>query len=471
MSALSPNQVKVANILVVDDEPDALRYVRLLLEASSYKVETATGGLEALARVGKEPPLDLVLLDVRMPGLDGLETLERLRRIQPTLKVIMLSCVTEPRKVVKALRLGAQDYIAKPFQVEELNALLDHYLAAPSTSEGVASPKTEQVFEEIDANVDFIAASPAMRKVHAQISQVARVDVPILLMGESGTGKDVAARLIHKLSPRAERIFLKINCAALPADLLESEMFGYEAGAFTGAVHSKPGKFELAQGGTIFLDEIAEMPPGLQAKLLHVLQDKEFSRLGGRTQCRVNVRVLAATNVDVRKALAGGKLRQDLYYRLNTFAIELPPLRERKEEVPLLLRHFMTIYAERFGREPMPLSSTLIEACLRYSWPGNIRELESFVKRCLILGHEDLVLADLEENISSLNPDLRPVGQPKGSPGDLKALVRGLKDQAELDAITQALEHAGWNRKRAAEQLKISYKALLYKIRRYDIKP
>jgi len=225
-----------------------------------------------------------------------------------------------------------------------------------------------------------------MKKIRSQAALVANVDIPVLLLGESGTGKEVLARLIHKLSQRAHRTFLKVNCAAVPADLLESELFGYEAGAFTGANHAKPGKFELCNKGTILLDEIGEMPALLQAKLLHVLQDQTFSRLGSRNVIKVDVRILAATNIDIPEALATKRLREDLYYRLNAFTMSLPPLRERKEEIPILLKHFMSRMSESYARSPLPLSPPLMEACLRHSWPGNLRELSNFIKRYLVLG-------------------------------------------------------------------------------------
>src|ERR1700682_279989 len=326
---------------------------------------------------------DLVLLDVLMPGIDGLETLERLRRMKPGIKVVMLSCVNDTKKVVQAMRLGAHDYLTKPFQKAELDAVIDQCLGQGKTTVGGEA-------EEVGEDTFFIAASPAMRKIRSQAALVAHVDIPVLLLGESGTGKEVLGRLIHKLSKRAHRTFLKVNCAAVPADLLESELFGYEAGAFTGATHPKPGKFELCNKGTILLDEIGEMPPLLQAKLLHVLQDQTFSRLGSRTVVKVDVRILAATNINIPEALANKRLREDLYYRLNAFTLSLPPLRDRKEEIPILLKHFMSRMSESYARAPLPMSAGLMQACLDYSWPGNLRELSNFIKRFLILGDEKL---------------------------------------------------------------------------------
>jgi two-component system response regulator AtoC len=451
------------NILLVDDEPGMLRYIRTLLEVDDYKVETAANGEEALQRVQDGLQPDLVLLDVLMPGIDGLQTLEQLRQMKPGMKVVMLSCVTDTRKVVQAMRLGAHDYLTKPFQKAELDAVIDQCLG-----------KNKEVYtgevEELCEDVFFVAASPAMRKIRSQAALVANVDIPVLMLGESGTGKEVLARLVHKLSPRAHRTFLKVNCAAVPGDLLESELFGYEAGAFTGATHAKPGKFELCNKGTILLDEIGEMPPLLQAKLLHVLQDQQFSRLGGRAVIKVDVRILAATNINIPEALATKRLREDLYYRLNAFTLQVPPLRERKEEIPILLKHFMARMSERYARPPLPISATMLEACLDYAWPGNLRELNNFVKRYLVLGDEQLAIFELrpKSDGNGASFDTTPRTQSEAV-GGLKSLARSAKDEAEAEAIGRALEETNWNRKQAAVLLKISYKALLYKIRQYGI--
>jgi DNA-binding NtrC family response regulator len=450
---------ETAKILLVDDEPAMLRYIRTLLEVDDYKVETASTGEEALLRIDKGMEPDLVL----MPGIDGLETLEQLRRKRPGAKVVMLSCVNDTKKVVQAMRLGAHDYLTKPFQKAELDAVIDQCLGQGKTPVGGE-------VEEVADDVFFVAASPAMRKIRSQAALVAHVDIPVLLLGESGTGKEVLARLIHKLSRRAHRTFLKVNCAAVPADLLESELFGYEPGAFTGATHAKPGKFELCNKGTILLDEIGEMPPSLQAKLLHVLQDQQFSRLGSRSIIKVDVRILAATNIDIPQALATKRLREDLYYRLNAFTLQLPPLRERKEEIPILLRHFMTRMAEQYARPQLPLSPPLLEACQNHNWPGNLRELNNFLKRYLILGDENLAAAELQPRPDGSGGAHAEAGnRGNDSNGGLKSLARSAKDEAEGEAIRQALEQTNWNRKQAAGLLQISYKALLYKIRQYGI--
>jgi len=380
--------------------------------------------------------------------------------MQAGIKVVMLSCVNDTKKVVHAMKLGALDYLTKPFQKAELDSVIDLHL-------GQGKQGFSGEVEELTEDVFFIAASPAMRKIRSQAALVANVDIPVLLLGESGTGKEVLGRLIHKLSPRAHRTFLKVNCAAVPADLLESELFGYEPGAFTGATHAKPGKFEICNKGTILLDEIGEMPPLLQAKLLHVLQDQQFSRLGSRNVIKVDVRILAATNINIPQALANKSLREDLYYRLNAFTLSLPPLRDRKEEIPILLKHSMTRMAERYARAPLPLSPTLLQACQDHTWPGNLRELNNFLKRYLILGDEALAVTELlPKNDSSGGAKTDAA---RADAGGLKSLARGAKDEAEAQAIARALEQTNWNRKQAAVILQISYKALLYKIRQYGI--
>jgi DNA-binding NtrC family response regulator len=454
-----------AKILLVDDEPGMLRYIKTLLEVDDHKVETASTGEQALERVQKGLQPDLVLLDLLMPGIDGLQTLEQLRQMQPGIKVVMLSCVSDTRKVVSAIRLGAQDYLTKPFEKAELDKVIDQCL-------GTNQQNYPGEVEELAEDVFFVAASANMRKLRSQAALVANVDIPVLMLGESGTGKEVMARLIHKLSPRAHRTFLKVNCAAVPGELLESELFGYEAGAFTGANHAKPGKFELCNKGTILLDEIGELPFGLQAKLLHVLQDQTFSRLGGRTVIKVDVRILAATNINIPEALANKRLREDLYYRLNAFTLQIPPLRERKEEIPILLKHFMSRMSEQYARAPLPFSPELMQACLDYPWPGNLRELNNFIKRFLVLGDEKLAINELKPRDSGLpfDPALRGSSESAAvGSGGLKSVARGAKDEAEAEAIARALEDTNWNRKRAAAQLQISYKALLYKIRQYGI--
>src|SRR5947209_9542572 len=357
-------------ILLVDDEPSMLRYMQTVLELESYKVQTATNGKECIARLERDEKPDLIFLDLLMPELDGMQTLERMREMKSEVKVVMLSCVNETAKVVQCMKLGAQDYLTKPFEKHELDGVLQRCIAPKADVVAVTCE-----VEELSGDLFFLAGANSMKRIQREVGLVANIDIPVLLLGESGTGKEIIARLIHKKSARAHRPFMKVNCAALPADLLESELFGYEAGAFTGAHKSKPGKFEMAHKGTILLDEIGEMSAALQAKLLHVLQDGTFSRLGGRANVTVDARVLAATNIDVKKAIAERRLREDLYYRLNAFTVTVPALRERREEIPILLRYYMNNFARQFGKNALPISEKLVQECMRYAWPGNLREL------------------------------------------------------------------------------------------------
>src|SRR5256885_6037315 len=465
-----------ATILIVDDEPSMLRYTKTLLEVDNYSVETASSGFEAIKRVQEGLKPSLILLDMAMPSMNGLQTIEACKKIRPEQKIVVLSCVSDTSTVVQAIKLGALDYVTKPFYKAELDAVLKRCLEPEKPAKDAAGIQRYKVTDEyeienLEDDLFFLAAMPAMKQIRAQVSLVAKVDVPVLLLGESGVGKEILARLIHKMSIRAHRSLLKVNCAALPAELLESELFGYEAGAFTGAQRSKPGKFEQCNKGTILLDEIGEMSTALQAKLLHVLQDGQFSRLGSRSNVTVDVRVLAATNVNIQEAIANKTLREDLYYRLNAFTMQIPPLRERREEIPLLMKHFMNRLSERYAHSPLSYSERLMRACVQYPWPGNLRELGNFVKRYLVLQDEEMAISELEAKSKGNGTDSSHAGMMGAPEGGLKSLVRGLKDEAELRAIEQALVATNWNRKLAAARLNISYKALLYKIKQYQIVP
>lgn len=454
-------------ILVVDDEPSIRKYLQTLLEIEGHQVHTVTCGSEALERIGEGERPDLIILDVLMPEMDGLETLRRMMQMDRLLNVIMLSCSNEVSTVVEAIRLGASDYLTKPFEKSDLDAAM--LKCKQKRDLRAENEALREYCEQITEDLSFLAASPQMVKIRQQILQIAPVDVPIFISGESGVGKEVVARMIHMRSPRAHQAFIKVNCAALPSELLESELFGYEQGAFTGAVRSKPGKFEMANKGTIFLDEIAEMSPNLQAKMLHVLQDHQFSRLGGRALVQCDVRVLAATNMNVREAMQTGRFREDLYYRLNVFSINVPPLRERTREIPVLFKHFLEKYSEKYKRQTQGPSDHLLEAAMRYPWPGNLRELENFVKRYVILEDDESSFRELLEMAATRQrtSPREETGVPREQ--GLKALVRGLKDEAEMEAIADALEKTNWSRKEAARMLGISYKALLYKMRQFKL--
>jgi two-component system, NtrC family, response regulator AtoC len=474
MATAAVSAISLPVVLVVNAEH--LRLTSRTADVEGYQIETVTSAGATLERLQHGPLPDLVLMNVAVPGAEGLYTLQRARELHPKLKVIMLGSASDARSAALAVRMGALDYLSEPFQESELEALLLQHLGEPPSAQEFGISEAPEIINDepeiinLSDGASFVCASPAMKQIHAQACVIAKFDMPVLMLGQSGTGKEVVSLLIHHLSPRSKYPFLKVNCAAVPADLLESELFGYEAGAFTGATKAKPGKFELCEKGTILLDEVGEMPPALQAKLLHFLQDHRFSRLGGRSIIQADVRILAATNINVEEALASKALREDLYYRLSGFTMRIPPLRERKKEIPLLMNHFMKKNAAQFSSPERRFSQTLLQACLSYTWPGNLRQLENFVRRYLVLGDEELALSELRVT-QRANGD---TGQTSVAPKDgsgLKSLARSVKKEAEAAAIAHALEQTNWHRQKAATLLKISYKALLYKIKQYDLFP
>ncbi|HEY7403608.1 MAG TPA: sigma-54 dependent transcriptional regulator [Candidatus Angelobacter sp.] len=470
----SPFSSGKESILVINDDPRGLACTQQSLERANFPVETSSSCGDAMQRLenGETPP-GLILLEVAEHE-EAIKTIQVCRRLRPEQKIVVFAEIRDVSAVVQAIRLGALDYIGKPLDERGLIAALQRLLETRKTEAGDPSRLSgpREHIEAVENDVFFLAASPAMQKIRTQIEQVAKVDIPVLLLGESGAGKEVLARLVHKLSRRAGKPLMKVNCAALPHDLLESELFGYEAGAFTGANRSKPGMLELCDKGTIFLDEIGEMSPALQAKLLHVLQDGKFTRLGGRTTVTSNFRVLAATNINVHEAMNTKAFREDLYYRLNAFTINIPPLRERREEIPLLLKHFMQQFSDKYDCPAAECSNALVRACLRYNWPGNLRELGNFVKRYMVLQDEALAISELEEkNVSAeVAPNLEDEALMHGGAG-LKSMVQNLKERAEPRIIERVLISTKWNCKIAARQLQISYKALLYKMKQYRIFP
>jgi two-component system response regulator AtoC len=446
-----------------------------MLAGTPYCAEESPLGAETLVRVRHDPAPDLVLLQLDSRNGKGLPIVQQLHAMRPDLAIVVLSAPGNTTEVVEAIRLGAQDYLNVPLQEVELQKVLLRHIRATGNAEG-----PDDIIEQLDKDECSVAAGSGMHKVRIQSELLANIDVPVLILGESGTGKEVTAHLIHKLSSRSQRRFLKVNCAALPGELLESELFGYERGAFTGAMRTNPGKFELSDKGTILLDEVAEMPANLQAKLLHVLQDKQFFRLGGDKIIKVDVRILAATNVNVHQAIAERKFREDLYYRLSAFTITMPPLRERQEEIPFLLHRFMGQMAAQYSRPAVPITRALIEACLHYSWPGNMRELENFVKRYLVMGDESLALSELQSGLRRKQASVAVTAEaivtkaPENDPEqarNLKILVRNRKFATEIEEIAKALVETNWNRTAAARLLQVSYRNLLYKIQKYQMKP
>jgi two-component system response regulator AtoC len=455
------------HIVILDPDAGVLNYLHDIL-ADRFKLTLLTEAAELAPSLNQAPP-DLLMMDwyISEDERDGnaLALLAKTHEQHPALPIVMLACSADLKEVIEATHSGASDVILKPFRKSDIDAAVEQCLRVPDEQ-----PHAEELDEiPLNENTSFVRSCQRMREIESQCTLVARADIPVLILGESGTGKEVAAMLIHKLSARSQRNFLKVNCAAMPADLLESELFGYEQGAFTGAVKSKPGKFELCNNGTILLDEIGEMPPVLQAKLLQVLQDGSFSRLGSRTTVKVDVRVIAATNIDIKAAIAQKLFREDLYYRLNGFTLRMPPLRERVEEIPILARHFMRKIATKYECAPLPISPVLMQVLTGYTWPGNLRELENTVKRYMVLADEQAIIDEL--NPWHRSASITSTGNGAEGEKSLKHLVRNLKGGAEAAAIAQSLEVAGWNRKLAASDLKISYKALLYKIKQYNLSP
>jgi DNA-binding NtrC family response regulator len=472
-------------VLIVDDDGSMARYLSAYLVRRNFDVSTAASGEEAIRMFRVYDP-NLVLLDLAMPGMNGIETLERIKQIKPEVSVIMLSAQSDPELIFKASKLGADDFISKPFEPKELDLRIAKVLDKIRLVSEVTQLR-EQVRRQADFSMLF-GTSPKMEEVKQTIEQVADTNATVLIRGESGTGKEVVARLVYAQSSRRDKPFVKVNCAAIPYELLESELFGYEPGAFTGANRQKPGKFDQANNGTLFLDEISEMHPALQAKLLHVLQDGEFSRLGGKRDIAVDVRVLAATNKLLERAVEEGVFREDLFYRLNVITIHIPPLRERREEIPVFLDYFLRKYSEYYGKSPATFSDYAVSRMMEYNWPGNIRELENLVKRYVIVGNEPQIIRELETHkpiMSSLSEPVAPWNtKPAEAAGNgVKAAIpissavnnmempslleigRRAAMQAEREAIERVLAQTRWNRRQAARILRISYKALLNKLK------
>lgn len=422
------------------------------------------------------------MIDHEMPDIDGVQTLNEIKKVNSSIPVIFLCADTKPRMIFEAVRCGACDYLTKPFDNEDLDAVLENVQRLKGSDHTPTWQESKGDTQPL-GYFNFISQNSKINRIKEMIGLVANTDVTVLLQGESGVGKEVVARAIHHNSNRSGKPFVKVNCAALPEDLLESELFGYQQGAFTGAVRQKPGKFELANEGTIFLDEIGELNPLIQGKLLHVLQDGEYSPLGGKRDVKVDVRVIAATNKNLEKAIVDGTFREDLYYRLSVVNIFIPPLRERKEEVPIFCNHFIEKYSGKFGGKVTQIPPDLMSLFMQYNWRGNVRELENLIKRFLVLGDKEAIMAEIgmkiarDQNGNSHAPAVVPLIQTvekpiveKHAPGTpLKEVGKIAIQKVESEAILDALQRTNWNRKEAASFLSISYKALLYKIKDYQI--
>jgi DNA-binding NtrC family response regulator len=448
------------SILVVDDDKNTRDYLAAFLGASGYGVECLESGDAAMERLASGFNPSAILLDVMLPGKDGIEVLAAVKAIYPSIPIIILSGIGQIKTVVEAMKVGASDYLTKPFEEEALELAIENAIEKQRLKEEVKTLKQQLAYVE---QGNILTSSPQMLRIIDISRHVAATDVPVLILGESGVGKEVIASFIHEQSNRSDGPFVKVNCAALPHELLESELFGYERGAFTGAIRDKIGKFEQADKGTLLLDEIGEMSPHLQAKLLHVLQDAEFSRLGGKRPVKVNVRVLAATNKKLKEAVLKGEFRNDLYFRLNVIKLEVPPLRERREDIPLLCNHFLEKYRERYQSPVQSFPKELMETFFRYDWPGNVRQLENIVKRYLILPDGDV---GVELRTTSQEPVPQPIQTANVS---LKEVAGHAAEVAEKEVVLRVLEETGWNRKESARRLKISYKALRNKLKKWQL--
>jgi two-component system response regulator AtoC len=467
------SEVTKKTILVGEDDGEVRNYLEVTLRCRGYDVQSAADGDAVLRYLRTGRPVSAVLLDIIMPNKDGFETLREIRETYTDLPVIMLSSMFSPLNVVQAMKCGATDFLPKPVGHEDLGRMIRQ------VTEGAGPQSLPAPAGDLDEDM-FFGANARMRALRASLPKVAASDVPILIQGETGTGKEVLARQIHALSPRADKPFFKLNCAAVPSDLMESELFGYERGAFTGAFQRKPGVFELADGGTILLDEIGDMDIQLQAKLLQVLQDHEFRRVGGRDTIRVDVRVIAATHRDLFEAIHSHKFREDLYYRLNVLTLTLPPLRERPEDILGIVEFLIRRHASREA-PAIALPPRLKDAFLAFDWPGNIRQMENVVRKLMVLRDPDVIMSELNTLRSRRQECLRPVQRiPEEKPSfpvkttgsDLASIldqVTRAKEEAEAAAILEALQETRWNRKQAAARLNIDYKALLYKMKKLSM--
>jgi len=503
-----------SQVMVVDDDLAMCGFLRTFLGSRNYNALTVTNADEALRRFHAERPA-AVLLDVVMPGMDGLAALAAFKKIDKDIPIIVISGQGRTSVVVQAMRLGATDFLCKPFDDDELEMVLEKALKQHQLTQEVASLRAQ--LKEQSKYTMLFGHSVQMQEVRDLIERVSDTDVTVLIRGESGVGKELVARALHDQSLRKDKPFVKVNCAALPTELLESELFGFEKGAFTGAIQHKPGKFEFANHGTMFLDEIGDMSFPLQAKLLQALQDGEFSRLGGKADVRVDVRVITATNCDLEGAVAAGKFREDLYFRLNVVTITIPPLRDRREEIPMLTDHFVKKYSVQYNKPFPGISTELSRMFMEYEWPGNVRQLENLIKRMVVLGSEAPIVHELRQpatlhqwpNTTSpsaprpISPPPQPVMPPPAATAiaapplaavsapapvgidsvatvaesaaagagngngnvSLKDIARSAAREAERELILRMLTKTRWNRKEAAEILGISYKALLYKIK------
>ena len=456
------------HVLVVEGDADQRRRVVTQLAGWGY-TPLAVGSAEDALELPGHSRVTFSLVAIRLPGMSGPDLVRRAPELFGSGPIIMIAEPGDGTQIDEAIQAGADEFIRRPYTAEELESAIRAVAGRPPRQPApVAPPVVEDDGDRLQRELELLV-SPQMREIQQVIEQAARADVTVLVCGETGVGKELVARAIHTHSPRRRAAFIKVNCAAMPRELLERELFGHERGAFTGAYQRKPGRFELADGGTIFLDEIGELHPALQAKLLHVLQDGEFSRVGGRGDLKVDVRVIVATNRDLVREVAAGRFREDLFYRLNVINILVPPLRERPEEIAGLVDYFVRRYSRVFKVPERAVTPEIMQAFLAHSWPGNIRELENFIKRMIVL--QDWTLPRMlvvPSTAPALGAGPEPFAVTKGL--SLKEISRRAVLEAERDVIRRALEQCRWNRVKTAKMLRISYRALLYKIKDMGLK-
>ncbi len=456
--------MKQNHILIVDDEAKMRRILEIMLQQMEFKVSQASDGNEAL-HIIQEQSIDLVITDLQMPNLDGLGLLKQLRADNNTLPVIMVTAHGTVETAVTAMQYGASDYILRPFELEAVEAAIQRALKLA---------KIEQENTYLRAEIDqgwgeFVGHSAVMQQVYTLIQQVAPTKTGVLIQGETGTGKELVARAIHRASPRKDKLFVAINCAAIPADILESELFGYVKGAFTGANKDKAGKFELAEGGTLFLDEITEMDFNLQAKLLRVLQERQIERLGSNTSIHIDIRVIAASNRNPQEAIAQQKLREDLYYRLNVFTIELPSLKDRDQDILVLAEYFLKKHAKEFAFPYSGMDSEAKQLLLNHSWPGNVRELENMMERAIVISGGKIISAKHLPFHHQILPHSEPPPATNNTQEIIDLDLNVQVEKLERDLIHTALQQNNNNKAKAAQQLKISERSLWYKVKKYGL--
>jgi len=444
-------------ILIVDDEPIILFGLSHYLKDQGFEVDTCEKGEEALKKI-EEQKFDLCILDLKLPDIDGISLLKKIKGKQEQIGIIMITAFAEVKSAVQAIKEGAFDYLAKPFSNEELMVVVEKFFEFKNLRKEV--DELREKLREKEALRQIVGESKAIKEVINKIELVAKTDVPVLILGESGTGKELVADCIQALSLRAKNSYLKINCAAIPENLFEAELFGYERGAFTGAHTSKKGMLELANKGTLFLDEIAELPQNLQAKLLRILEDQTVYRLGGDKPIKVDVRFIYATSKDLKQLVKEGKFREDLYYRINVMSIEIPPLRDRKEDIPILINHYLKHFSEEFQRPLPKITEEAFQALIRYDYPGNVRELKHAIERAVLLAVDgNITLAHLPEEISqSFKSEKKDVLDYKLA-----------KESIEKEFILKTLIETNWNKTEAAKKLGISRKTLWQKLKKFNL--